>query len=313
MFVDLKQQYRKSLKSMDTEEGIDLAFYRPIGFAWAYLFRKLGITPNAVTIASIILGIAAGICFYYDSLAINCIGMLLLIWANSYDSADGQLARMTKQYSPLGRILDGLSGDLWFITIYIAICLREDTFSPFFSHRPWLIWVIAAITGICHAKQAAMADYYRQFHLFFVNGKDGSELDRADELKQKLAALSWRHNFWQKITQTFYTQYTVNQEAWTPAMQALRREIALRWPDGHIPAAFTARFRALSLPLMKYTNILSFNWRTIALFASLFAGQPWLYFMFELIVLNALLVYMMNRHERLCRILTKEIKQGIYD
>lgn len=79
MFVDLKKQYRQSLKSMDTEEGIDLAFYRPIGFAWAYLFRRLGITPNAVTIASIILGIAAGICFYYDSLAINCIGMLLLI------------------------------------------------------------------------------------------------------------------------------------------------------------------------------------------------------------------------------------------
>ena len=313
MFVDLKKQYRQSLKSMDTEEGIDLAFYRPIGFAWAYLFRRLGITPNAVTIASIILGIAAGICFYYDSLAINCIGMLLLIWANSYDSADGQLARMTGLYSPLGRILDGLSGDLWFITIYAAICLREDTFSPFFMSHPWLIWVIAAVTGVCHAKQAAMADYYRQFHLFFVNGKEGSELDRADELKRRVAALSWRHNFWQKITQTFYTQYTVNQEAWTPDMQALRREIASQWPDGKYPPKFKARFRSLSLPLMKYTNILSFNWRTIALFTSLFIGQPWLYFMFELIVLNALLVYMMSRHEHLCRTLIAEIKEGEYD
>lgn len=313
MFADLKKQYRQSLKSMDTEEVIDLAFYRPIGFAWAYLFRKLGISPNAVTIVSIILGVAAGICFYYDSLAINCIGMLLLIWANSYDSADGQLARMTGQYSPLGRILDGLSGDLWFITIYAAICLREDTFSPFFASHPWLIWVIAAVTGVCHAKQAAMADYYRQFHLFFVNGKGGSELDRADELKHKVAQLSWRRDFWHKITQTFYTQYTVNQEAWTPAMQALRREIARKWPDGDFPPEFKARFRLLSLPLMKYTNILSFNWRTIALFTSLFIGQPWLYFMFELVVLNALLVYMMRRHERLCRTLIAEIKEGRYD
>ena len=56
MFVDLKQQYRKSLKSFDTEEHIDLAFYRPLGFAWAYLFRKIGVTPNAVTVASIFLG-----------------------------------------------------------------------------------------------------------------------------------------------------------------------------------------------------------------------------------------------------------------
>lgn len=298
---------------MDTEEGIDLAFYRPIGFAWAYLFRKLGVHPNTVTIASIIIGIAAGVCFYYNSLAINIAGMLLLIWANSYDSADGQLARMTGQYSPIGRILDGLSGDLWFITIYTAICLREDTFSPFFASHPWLIWVIAAITGACHAKQAAMADYYRQFHLFFVNGRAGSELDRADELKRRVAQLSWRNDFWHKITQTLYTQYTVNQEAMTPAMQALRHEIAAKWPDGIFPDAFKAHFRALSLPLMKYTNILSFNWRTIALFISLFIGQPWLYFMFELIVLNFLLVYMMRRHERLCHTLTTEIKEGRYN
>ena len=64
MFVDLKKQYKASLKSADTEEGIDLAFYRPIGFAWAYLFRKFGITPNVVTIASIFLGIGAGVCFF---------------------------------------------------------------------------------------------------------------------------------------------------------------------------------------------------------------------------------------------------------
>ena len=47
-------------------------------------------------------------------------------------------------------------------------------------HGPaWLIWVIAVVAGLCHAKQAAMADYYRQFHLYFLKGKDGSELDSA--------------------------------------------------------------------------------------------------------------------------------------
>ena len=42
-FKELKQQYNQSLKSMDTEEHIDLWFYRPLGFAWAVLFAKLGI------------------------------------------------------------------------------------------------------------------------------------------------------------------------------------------------------------------------------------------------------------------------------
>jgi len=302
--------YRDSLKSMDTEEHIDLAFYRPIGYAWALLAKRLGITPNAITIASIFLGVGAGIAFYYNNIWVNIAGMLLLIWANSFDSADGQLARMTHQYSRLGRILDGLSGDFWFASIYVAICLRENATSAFFMERPWLIWVVAVITGICHAKQAAMADYYRQFHLYFLKGEDGSELDNSIELRRKLE--TEHAGFWSRLTQRVYLNYTVNQEAWTPDMQRLRAELARRFPDGKIPQTFRDDFRAMSLPLMKYTNILSFNWRTIALFCSLFARMPWLYFAFELVVLNALLVYMRQRHERICRTLTARLEQGQY-
>lgn len=307
-----KVSYRDTLKSMDTEEHIDLAFYRPIGYMWACLAKRLGVTPNAITIASIFLGIGAGIMFYFPDMWLNVAGMLLLVWANSFDSADGQLARMTKQYSRLGRILDGLSGDLWFASIYIAICLRENITSEFFSAHPWVIWVVAVVTGLCHAKQAAAADYYRQFHLYFLKGEEGSELESCDELRSRLATLSWSKNFWKKLTLTFYTQYTANQEALTPSMQTLRRELRKRFASGVIPMDFREAFRAKSLPLMKYTNILSFNWRVIALFTALFLQMPWLYFAFELIVLNALLVYMIVRHEHICRDFTKELKDGKY-
>lgn len=305
--------YRATLKSADTEEHIDLAFYRPIGYAWACLARRLGVTPNAITIASIFLGIGAGVAFYFNDLVINVIGMLLLIWANSFDSADGQLARMTHNYSRIGRILDGMAGDIWFATIYVAICLREVVTSDFFMQHNWVIWVVAVVTGLCHAKQAAMADYYRQFHLYFLKGEDGSELEQASHLRKRLAEMSWGRSFWSKLVLTFYTRYTENQEAWTPAMQRLRTALSDKWGNGKIPQAFRDDFRVLSLPLMKYTNILSFNWRTIALFASLFAQMPWLYFAFELIVLNSLLVYMMCRHESLCRRLTADLAAGKYD
>ena len=305
-----KVTYRDTLKSSDTEEHIDLAFYRPLGYAWACLARRLGVTPNVITIASIFLGIGAGIAFYFNELWINVIGMLLLVWANTFDSADGQLARMTKQYSRIGRILDGMAGDLWFATIYVAICLRENQTSEFFMAHPWLIWVITVVTGLCHAKQAAMADYYRQFHLYFLKGEDGSELESAEKLNEKLATLSWRHNFWQKLVLTFYTKYTVNQESMTPAMQRLRAQLHRSFPDGKVSVAFRREFRRQSLPLMKYTNILSFNWRCIALFVALFACMPWLYFAFELVVLNILLVYMIVRHERICKRLTQRLSEG---
>ena len=219
---------------------------------------------------------------------------------------------MTKQYSRIGRILDGLSGDIWFATIYVAICLRENMTSEFFSSHPWVIWVVAVVTGICHAKQAASADYYRQFHLYFLKGEEGSELESARDLKEKLASLSWKHDFWKKLTLTFYTNYTVNQESHTRRMQELRAELHNRFPSGKIPQSFRDAFRKESLPLMKYTNILSFNWRTIALFTSLFLKMPWLYFAFELTVLNILLIYMCVRHERICRNFTKQLKDGLY-
>ena len=243
-----KVTYRDTLKSSDTEEHIDLAFYRPLGYAWACLARRLGVTPNVITIASIFLGIGAGIAFYFNELWINVIGMLLLVWANTFDSADGQLARMTKQYSRIGRILDGMAGDLWFATISVAICLRENQTSEFFMAHPWLIWVIAVVTGLCHAKQAAMADDYRQVHLYFLKGEDGSELESAEKLNEKLATLSWRHNFWQKLVLTFYTKYTVNQESMTPAMQRLRAQLRRSFPDGKVSVAFRREFRRQSLP-----------------------------------------------------------------
>lgn len=306
----LRDEYRSTLKSMDTEETFDLIFYRPIGYCWAVMARRLGITPNAITIASIFLGIGAGVCFYFNNIWWNLLGVLLLVWADSFDSADGQLARMTKQYSRIGRILDGVSGDIWFAAIYIAICLRENVTSDFFSAHHWVIWVMAVVTGLCHATQAAMADYYRQFHLYFVKGKEGSELDTASDLWQKFHAMSWRKDFFAKFTLMFYTNYTTGQEKRTPAMQRLRRVLHGKYGDD-IPADVRERFRAMSRPLMKYTNILSFNTRTFALFAAILIFQmPWLYFAFELTVLNVIMLYMMGRHERICRRFTEQVERG---
>ena len=71
---ELKASYKDTLKSMDTEETIDLCFYRPIGYMWAVLCAKLGIKPNAITIASIFIGVAAGVMFYFDDLWLNIVG-----------------------------------------------------------------------------------------------------------------------------------------------------------------------------------------------------------------------------------------------
>lgn len=314
---ELKQQYNESLKSMDTEETIDLWFYRPLGFAWAVLFSKLGIKPNAVTIASIFLGVAGGILLYFGAsplIWLNYVGIFLIIWANTYDSADGQLARLTKQYSQIGRILDGVSGDFWAFAIYFALVFRELHFGDawlgdFFSGHPWVIWTLAITAGVSHALQCAMADYYRQFHLYFLKGESGSELESTEKLDEQIKQTTG----FKRITMFFYRNYTANQERLTPAMQRLRSELRNQFGDQMAPQQFRDDFRRLSLPLMKYTNMLTFNTRTIAMFISVIIRIPWLYFAFELIALNTMLVYMIVRHESLCRKLTNDLKAGKYN
>lgn len=121
-----KKQHQKdidaTLKSMDTEEWLDIHFTRPLGYVWALFFNKFNIHPNVVTILSIILGIAAGICFYYSDMTHTILGIFLLIWANIYDSTDGQLARMTGK-KPVGEeclmVLPVIYGFLLFILLSV--------------------------------------------------------------------------------------------------------------------------------------------------------------------------------------------------
>lgn len=297
-----------TLKSSDTEEFIDIHFYRHIGYWWALLFQKLGVTPNAVTIASIFLGVGAGVCFYFDNLWISLLGIFLLVWANSYDSADGQLARMTKQFSALGRVLDGLAGNLWFIAIYVAICLR--------LYPDWGLWIwgLAIITGFFHSKQAGMADYYRNVHLLFLKGKGGSELDNVADLTEKYNKLSWKDNLGEKLVLFNYRNYTKTQEDTSPKLQQMFRTIKEVWGDtATTPQSFRDAFRKESLPMMKWTNILSFNTRAISLFVAVLIKQPWLYFVVELTVLNIIFFHMIRTHEKFSEEFTKEIKEGKFN
>lgn len=284
-----------TFKSQDTEEWLDVHFTRPLGLLWANFFNRFNVHPNVVTVLSIILGAAAGVMFYYPDLVHTCVGILLLVWANIYDSTDGQMARMTGKKTRWGRILDGFAGDVWFFTIYFFICLR---LTPVWG--VW-IWLLAAVSGfVCHARQCQLADYYRNVHLYFLKGESGSELDSYERLREEFRALPWRGNLVWKVFLFSYGNYTRTQEQMTPAFQALKRALAARF-GRRLPMRLRDDFRAGSLPLMKYANILTFNTRAIFLYAVLLLGVPWVYFVFELTVMNVLLLYLRARHESLCR------------
>ena len=307
--------YNSTIKWYDTEEFLDLGIYRPYGYKCALFFKKHGIHPNVITIFSIFLGIAAGICFMAPELRWNILGMFFLLWANLYDSTDGQLARLTGQKTRWGRILDGFAGDVWFFFIYLATAVRE-TFEPipFAPEYQWgvAIWILCSFSGFwIHGSQCQLADYYRNIHLYFIQEKNGNEFDNSEAQKVRYNETPWKGNFFWKIFLYAYIGYTANQERMSPKFQKFIATVNEKYSN-NIPASLRAEFRRGSLPLMKYTNIITFNSRALFLWFSLLVGQLWLYIFFEIFVLGAIFLYMQHRHEKLCKKLTAKIESG-YD
>ncbi|MCI6118357.1 MAG: CDP-alcohol phosphatidyltransferase family protein [Prevotella sp.] len=296
---------RASFKSDDTEEWLDVHFTRPIGLAFALMWEKLGVHPNAITILSIFLGVGAGVMFYYPDFQHNLLGVILLMFANFCDSTDGQLARLTGQKTLIGRMLDGFSGDLWFFAIYVAIaCRLINEPVPFLGGQTWGIgiFIICIVAGfLCHSPQSSLADYYRQIHLFFLLGKNGSELDDYKSQRAVYESLPWKGNFWAKMFYYNYANYCHSQEKRTPAFQALYQIVRQRWRNvDDMPQTIRDEFRHNSLPLMKYTNMLTFNSRAILIYVTCLAGVPYVYPLVEMTVFVAMYVYMHKTHEQFC-------------
>ncbi len=320
----MKQDVQKTYKSSDTEEWLDRVFTRPVGYQWARLFARLGVHPNTVTILSILIGVSSTWFFAHGSwrtegstgLLLNIIGVLLMMWANFYDSADGQLARMTGKKTELGRILDGAASIIIFVPVYCAMvwrCYQHHTMEFQFlgidetEHNAvvfgLLLFGIALISGfVCHSGQCRLADYYRLIHLFFLKGEEGSELSTSAQQQARYEAMPWRGHLIEKTFLKTYVNYTRRQELSTPAFQYLMACVRQRYgSEGNVPQEFRDRFRQSSLPLMPLTNILTFNTRAIALYTCCLIDLPWLYFIFEIVVMSALCEYMRHRHEQLCK------------
>ena len=290
---NLKQRVLATMKSRDVESDFELYVTRTPGYLWALLFRRLHVHPIAVTLMGIVIGSASAFFFYSDDVRYNLIGMLMLIWANWYDCADGQLARMTGQRTLVGRVLDGFAGDAWFFFIYLAFLLR------FWPEWGIAIFLLEAWAGLrCHTRQCALGDYYRNVHLWAIYGQEGSELDSSSQQREHFQALRWHSKDWfEKFYLFFYVRYTRGQERQTPEFHRLRPLIESLPLD----APLRQQFRQESLPIMPLSNIITFDTRAIVLFLSIVVGHPLLYFIFEATVLEWVRYYARYRHESFCR------------
>lgn len=288
-------------KSKDTEELIDRFFFRPAGYGVAIISAKLKITPNALTIISIILGVTAGHLYYYESIPINLLGILIFIFADILDSADGQLARITNNTSKTGRIFDGVATNLISISIYMHLILRSLD-----SYFGWWMFLIAAIAGASHVMQAATVDFYRHAYLYIVCGKEKSDLDSSKDIQEQIKNLSWRGNYIDKFFLIVYLDYTRRQEFVSRKFLELINYIKANYDT--IPEWLSNEYRASFRKMNKYYNFLTVNSRTVAVSIAILVNIPVLYFLFEIFVLNSVVIFVWIAQMKKSQALLNKIK-----
>ncbi len=286
-----KEQVESTYKHIDVEEFIDIYFFRPFGYWLAQSARSLKLTPNAVTIIGMIAGVVSGHLFYYSSMSINSIGIFLKIFSNALDSADGQLARMTRSESQTGRILDGISSHVIFSSIYIHLCLR-------YIHEGNSKWIfaVALLAGAGHYIQAAWGDYYRNAYLYFIKGQEFCEIGSLDQLLSQYHTLEWKDSFLNKLIKYIEIKYIQSLKVFTQSYRELRCLIETAY-RGETPSWLTEEYRRAIRPMNKYYNTLTINVRQFALFALLLLKKPELFFLFELLVLSIVFIYAVTLQE----------------
>jgi hypothetical protein len=225
---------------------------------------------------------------------------VLHVCANALDNADGQLARLTRQESRKGRIIDSVADHLVFASVYIHLTLRYALAGA--SPAIWLLGLGAAIS---HALQGAAADYYRTAFLYFTGGVR-TEVDSSSGLRSDYRKLSWRRRPWDKLLLALYLNFTLQQEMLAPRLKNLR-ETANTAFHGRIPGWLGQRYRDAAGQTLKWWRFLMTNTRMLVLFVLLFLEQPVYYFWFELIPLNVLFVYLIARQEKMAESLERLI------
>lgn len=113
--------YELSIKSPTSDEVINTCFLRPLANIVVRLVFHTSITPNQITLISLILGICAAVFYNVDFKYSLMIAALLVFLKNILDGVDGQLARARAQVTRTGRFLDSIIDFVVNWAIYFSI------------------------------------------------------------------------------------------------------------------------------------------------------------------------------------------------
>lgn len=278
-------------KPRELQGFLNSIIYHPLAYRLARLLVPTPITPNMVSIAGALTVVAAGV--FYTVVGGPwgiAIGFALHLSWHVIDGADGMLARLSGRASPWGEIVDGMCDYFGHGALYVMLAASLS------AQIGWVAWLLAVGAGVSRAFQSVFAESGRRTYQWWAYDTAWLQNDPDERTAGIGAALSrlylaaWR---WMSgPTQT--VNALVASAAHDPAERQRIAELA----------------RGAGRRTLPVLALLGANPRTILLGLSMIAGSPLWFFLIELFVLNAVLVFAIVQAARSGRRLSALIARG---
>ncbi|MCI0715598.1 MAG: CDP-alcohol phosphatidyltransferase family protein [Chlorobi bacterium] len=223
--MSLVSQYKSSLKAVEVEEIFDLIIYRPLAFVFVKATYSTNLTPDQVSLVALIIGSAAGVLLGFGEYSFYVIGACLYIISNILDCADGQIARLKKNGTKVGRVVDGFVD--YIVSIFIFVGIAIGLSRQFYSHEIILIgnapldwkpatyiWFVSIVGAVSSAVQAFYFDFYRNKFLEIVYGRASNIINEINEYEQERKKFTENPSsagFMEKFLINIYLRYSYLQ------------------------------------------------------------------------------------------------------
>lgn len=253
-----------AFKSLDVEEFIDVRFHRPIAAAFTALISKTGISPNQITLMSLLTGWTGSFFLFQAFFNPTLLGPVTWLLAAFFlfgsvilDCADGQLARARGGGTRLGRLLDGFVDVLVLLPAYfiLGFGIRENF---------GVLWFyIAAVAGFSTWIHCAVYDKIKNVYLAHTmsNAGGGEGTETIEEVQADRAEARKSGSLFAVFLLTIYIGYLHVQQRFAPG--STEKRSTARQPEQ------MEEFRRLHRPTMRVASWLGLGTHMCLIYSSI--------------------------------------------
>ena len=254
-------------RDLRIEDPTNLWLIHPASRRLLPLAIGAGVSANAVSVTGLVLGAGAAACYWHwhSRAAVLCGLLLSAAWLIA-DGLDGMVARATRTASALGRFLDGVCDHGVFALIYLVLAFSVNTAAG---------WALAVAAGVAHAVQSSLFEGERaRFH-------------RRSRGELAAAAVRTPANALVALYDAVAGSLDRSTRAFEDSLAAARDR-----------TLYGAAYAERAVVPMRAMIPLSANARVLAIALACLAGNPKLFWWFELLPLTGVAVVGILWHRR---------------